>query len=57
MMQELLHSRGPMVLTLTIFALGLGAMSLVAATSPKYVSDVDQVSGYGLFTSANAGQP
>lgn len=56
-MQAALHRRGPLIVTVMIFGLGLGTLGIVSATTSKTFSQVDRVSGYGLFTQANAGQP
>ncbi len=53
-MANLLNTRGPLVLTLTIFCMGVCTLALVATTSPQRVTNADKDLGYGLITVANA---
>lgn len=57
MMEKLLHSRGPYIVTVTIFTLGVCALTLVSSSAQVQVTDINRDSGYGLIATANAGQP
>lgn len=56
-MTNLLHTRGPLLLSLTVFGMGICTLAVVAITSPQKLAHDDHHVGYGLITVANAANP